>query len=235
MRIREMTSRGVEAFRTWLDGKASGDIPDELLQNDDFSKSFHPVLEIEQRKFNCRFELGRYVNDILAHVHLSDVPRNHGIWSWLSLYFFDSLCPKSAGGTRQPRESVRYIWDVSFSKYYRHLIGHTVYSIRLYGEEAKPLFVAPSDRIVHTDYCEQIFGYQDLCQTVSFISTANRLYYDARKNQLKSGATPNTKKPGTVRRLGDVFNQIALTYDVQGMTPDQILEKLPKEFSCWIR
>ena len=234
MKIRSMTPDGVDAFRTWLNGRASGDIPAELLTGSKQTKSFQPALEIEQRKFTCRYELGQYVNEILGPVSLSEVPRNHGIWSWLSIFFFDSLCPKNPDGTRDPKESVRYIWDVSFSKYYRHLIGHTVYSIRLYGEEAKPLFVAPSKRIVHTDYCEQIFGYQDLCHTVSFIATANRLYFDQKKNQIKAGATPNTRKPGTVRRLGDVFNQIALTFDVQGMSPEQILQKLPQEFRHWI-
>ena len=124
-----MTPDGVDAFRTWLDGRASGDIPAELLTGSKETKSFQPALEIEQRKFTCRYELGQYVNEILGPVSLSEVPRNHGIWSWLSIFFFDSLCPKNPDGTRDPKESVRYIWDVSFSKYYRHLIGHTVYSI----------------------------------------------------------------------------------------------------------
>ena len=60
MKIRVMTPDGVDAFRTWLNGGASGDIPAELLSGNRETNPFQHFLGIEQRKFTCRYELWKY-------------------------------------------------------------------------------------------------------------------------------------------------------------------------------
>jgi len=62
---------------------------------------------------------------------------------------------------------------------------------------------------------------------------ANTLYWDTNANRPKRGAAPNSRKADTLRRFIDVICQLDPTYDLQGMTGDQILNLLPSEFSAW--
>jgi hypothetical protein len=236
MIIRSLTEEGVRRFRDWLDAVKAGAVlpaPESLLTDPVTSKPVAGADNIERREFRNRLELGQYVNAALVNVPIQDLPMTHGIWAWLSLFFIDALCPPRADGERTLKELVRYIPSADYQKYYRHLIGFAVHALRKLGADAEPLLVSTKPGILHTDYCEQIYGYQDLCQTRSFIAVANALYFDSGGRRIKRGATPNKKKPGTLRRLGDIFYQLDLTYDVQGMEWLRFQALLPREFNEW--
>ena len=233
IRIRSLTANGIKQFQDWLATGAAGFIPVHLLTDAETSEPVLGAGEVELGNFSNRYELAVYCNNALTDVSLSSIPRTHGVWAWLSLFFFDVIAPRKADGTRDLKETVRYIGSKDYQKYYRHLIGFGVYAIRVFETDAEPLLVSTKPGILHTDYCEQIFGYQDLCQTKAFVSTANALYFDKSERKIKRGATPNKKKPGTLRRLGDVFYQLEVTFDVQGMGRNELSRLLPDEFAGW--
>jgi len=237
MLIRSLNEDGVRRFRDWLDvvkGGATDPKPDQLLTDPATSEPLPGAGEVEIGTFVNRYRLALYVDAALAEIPIQQLPMTHGVWSWLSLYFMDVLCPPRANGSRALNEFVRYIPTTDYQKYYRHLIGFGVHAIRKFGLDAEPMLVSTKPGILHTDYCEHVFGYQDLCQTRSFISVANALYFDRTERKIKRGATPNKKKPGTLRRLVDVFYQLDLTYDVQGMNPSSFQSLLPAEFRVWL-
>ena len=233
IRIRSLTTNGIKQFQDWLSTGAGGFIPVHLLTDTETSEPLPGAGEAELGSFTNRYELAMYCNNALVEVPLSSIPRTHGVWSWLSLFFFDVIAPRKADGTRDLKETVRYIGSQDYQKYYRHLIGFGVYAIRVFETDAEPLLVSTKPGILHTDYCEQIFGYQDLCQTKAFVSTANALYFDKNERKIRRGATPNKKKSGTLRRLGDVFYQLEVTFDVQGMGRNELSKLLPDEFAGW--
>jgi len=236
MQIRALTEKGVQQFRAWLENAKAGAAtapPTELLTDTDTSEPLHGAGEVELRQFTNRYELGVYVDQRLAQIPITVLPYTHGVWSWLSLFFIDVLAQPRTDGTRMLNELVRYIPTTEYTKYYRNLIGFAVHAIRDLGPEAEPLLVSTKPGILHTDYCEQIFGYQDLCQTRGFISVANALYFDPNERKIKKGATPNKRRAGTLRRLGDIFYQLELTYDVQGMDWPNLNGLLPSEFNPW--
>ena len=236
MLIRSLNEDGVRRFRDWLDvikGGATDLKPDHLLTDPATSEPLTGAGEVSVGAYANRYQIGLYVDAALKDIPIQQLPMTHGVWSWLSLFFMDVLCPLRADGTRSLNELVRYIPTADYQKYYRHLIGFGVHAIRKLGSDAEPLLVSTKPGILHTDYCEQIYGYQDLCQTRSFISAANALYFDSTDRKIKRGATPNKRKAGTLRRLGDVFYQLDLTYDVQGMDWACFQSLLPTEFVNW--
>jgi len=236
MIIRSLNEEGVRRFRDWLDIVKAGSTvakPLQLLTDPAASEPLPGAGEVETGAFSNRYALAQYVDAALQDVPIRQLPMTHGVWSWLSLFFIDVLSPPRADGTRSLNELVRYIPTTDYQKYYRHLIGFGVHAIRKLGQDAEPLLVSTKPGILHTDYCEQIYGYQDLCQTRSFICVANALYFDSTERKIKRGATPNKKKAGTLRRLGDVFYQLDLTYDVQGMDWAFFQNLLPQEFGSW--
>lgn len=236
MIIRTLNEDGIRQFRDWLDiikGGGTNPAPLVLLTDERTSEPLAGAAEVQAQPFLNRYDLGLYVNRALENIPITKLPMTHGVWAWLSLFFIDVLCPLEADQRRSVNEIVRYIPSVEYQKYYRHLIGFAVHAIRNLGPDSEPLLVSTRPGILHTDYCEQIFGYQDLCQTRSFIAVANALYFDPVRRKIKRGATPNKKKSGTLRRLGDVFYQLDLTYDVQGMEWRSFENLLPQEFAEW--
>ena len=236
MIIRSLTENGVRQFQDWLTVVQSGATdpkPSHLLAEPSTSEPLAGAGQVEEGTFANRYELARYVDQALQNIQIRSLPTKHGVWSWLTLFFIDTLCPPRTDGTRTVNEIARYIPSSDYKKYYRHLIGFGVQAIRRLGPDAEPLLVSSKPGILHTDYCEQIMGYQDLCQTRSFIAVANALYFDPVEHKIKRGAAANSKKDGTLRRLGDIFYQLDLTYDVPGLDWLHFQGLLPKEFDPW--
>ena len=68
------------------------------------------------------------------------------------------------------------------------------------------------------------------------IDLAHRLYADRPTRRLKLGVLAggqNQRPPGGIVRLLDVLNQLYMTYDIYGMTAEQLLPLLPPEFNRW--
>jgi hypothetical protein len=73
----------------------------------------------------------------------------------------------------------------------------------------------------------------ELFRSKGIIGLAHMLYADLDTRQMKSGSSGTdraTAPPGSLPRLIDVIPQLYMTYDVYGMTPEQLLPLLPPEF-----
>ena len=54
-------------------------------------------------------EAARYLDSVLSGVTGCDVERDAGLWAWLSLFYFEDLCPPDGRGRRKPGERARWI------------------------------------------------------------------------------------------------------------------------------
>jgi hypothetical protein len=75
---------------------------------------------------------------------------------------------------------------------------------------------------------DQLAARQFVISSPTLIETARRLYTDPRTGRLRRGA--GAKGKGSPRRLALIANQLALTYDIQHMSADQLIKLLPREF-----
>ena len=69
---------------------------------------------------------------------------------------------------------------------------------------------------------------RELVHESSESELATRLYYDPGTGSFRRGAGSDTK--GGARRLAALLNQLDLTFYLYGMTCEEILPLLPKEF-----
>jgi hypothetical protein len=84
------------------------------------------------------------------------------------------------------------------------------------------------------DWVEQLASRQERITNPAIIAAANRLYFDPNTRKPKRGAAPNWRKPGTLRRFGDVLDQLDLTYDLYSMSSSDLVSLLPGEFSTYL-
>jgi hypothetical protein len=162
------------------------------------------------------------------------ISRNHGLWSWLALFYFDQLCKADAAGNRKPLEDAVYVLEerFSFRRYYRHAIRTPWMAVKEHGEHAKVLLLT-SGKGTRTDINEQLGAYQHLFANKTIIASAYAMYFDKEQQKPRRGA--GGKGGGSARRLANIARQLELTYDLQECSPSKFLTLLPREFKSWVR
>lgn len=237
MQLRRLTDNGIEQFSGYLDQlKADPKLapPAWLLTDADASERVKGDVEVEPRTFGTRLEAARYLDGLLSAAEVEQTERDAGLWAWLTLLYFDEVCPVGKGGNRKPRERIKYVPAVSdFQKYYRHLLlgPYVVWQAhRNHLEDALCLLLSPV--AVLNDIVEQLASRRGWITNRTVVGVATKLYVDDGGSGYKRGA--GSKGPGSPRRLSEVLEQFDLTYDLYGMSCQDLLRLLPKEFERFL-
>lgn len=235
--VRVLNAEGLAKFAEYLAALRASPAkapPLDLLTDGKFSDPFDPQLSIEPRSFATAYEIGAYMIETFAACEDRLISRNHGLWSWLALFYFDQLCKPDATGNRKPLEDAVYVLEerFSFRRYYRHAIRTPWMAVKEHGEHAKVLLLT-SGKGTRTDINEQLGAYQHLFANRTIIASAYAMYFD--KDQQKPRRGAGGKGGGSARRLASIARQLELTYDLQECSPSKFLTLLPKEFKAWVR
>src|SRR4051812_48103215 len=111
--VRKLNEKGTALFKAYLDTLRTGatsDPPRALLEQPDTSVPLVASAEVELRQFATRQEAAEHLLASLeGKVPKTELDHAPGIWNWLSLLYFDQLCPVQAGGVRKVGKDYRYI------------------------------------------------------------------------------------------------------------------------------
>lgn len=237
MKVRRLKPAGIEQFERFLDSLTQETplpVPSAALTAAESSESLGVELEVEDREFATRLELGRYLFDTLNESGLTEIDADRGLWAWLSLFYFERLCPADKAGRRTPGNRARWILDPhNFQRYYRHLLAGPYRIFRAYSDQpilAMCLLCGPPDK--PGDLVEQLASRQELVTNRAIIGAASRMYYDPSSEKLKRGA--GGKGRGSPRRFADVLQQFDVTFDLYSLSTDDLIQLLPKEFDRFL-
>jgi len=235
-RLRRLTDKGIAEFQAYLAAllkDRSLAVPRHLLTALVLSESISGAPSIDRPGFTTKRQAAEYLAKSLGALAASDLMRDAGLWSWLALYYFNDICPLDSDGRRKPVADPHYILDPANSKRrYRHLLA-TPYQIIIAMPDYNRIFLnAPLP--VHGDLVEQTMGRLYLIRLASVRELIDRLYYDKEKGKAKRGIVTKKEKRGDLRnRLPIRIRQLQKTYDVAGLTGDQLLDLLGSEFDRW--
>jgi hypothetical protein len=233
MELRRFNSRGIEVFGEVLavcreDPKS--DISIELLTNNELSDVLSPAIEVKLINFTTKREAAVYFNQLFGNSAKQDLLNDSGLWSWLSLYYFDVVCPKHAG-ERKVRNDYTYIFEPKSSRhFYRHLL---FVSWRI-------LDIAPNHNRLMLDssissldkFTTEVIKRLYLTRIPCFFEVLDRLYWDESIGRARPGVTNFAKVTAgnLAHRLPVRIRQLEKTYDLQSLTADQLIELLGEEF-----
>ena len=230
--VRRLTNVGIERFRTYLRSLREGSTfgpPRALLTDSEASEPFVPARFVEDRVFATRLEAAGELVRVFDGV--SGLEEDVGLWSWLSLFYFDQVCPAKPDGTRSPGRDYRHILEPEYRYGHRHLLGGAFLVYRLHGEKAVLLLSTKLDQ--ENTFHHEIASRQALVSNRAIIEAVNLLYLDERTGGAKRGAQDVKRRAGTLRRFVDVVQQLDVNYDLYSMTGEGIVELLPEEFAQW--
>ena len=238
MKVRRLTEKGIKEFRPYLATLRSGAVaepPRHLLTAPDKSAPVQGSPEIEEMTFGTRLDAARYLDKVFSGLKLDSIETDVGLWSWLSLFYFDQVCPPGPRGLRKPGRDYRHILEPGYRYGHRHLLGgaYLVYTVYGWGEEFSKLMLStPSP--TESKFHHELATRQNLITNRGILEAAYALYFDNRAQKPKRGSLMKNA-PGTLYRFIDVVQQLDLTYDLYSMTGKQILQLLPSEFDRWRR
>ena len=237
MNLRRLNAAGIEQFEAYLDSlKAEpGRMPPiNFLSDRNTSEEVLPTREIPALVPQTRFEAAGLLDELLESASISEVGSDVGLWSWLSLYFIDVVCPPNKKGERTPRERAAYVPEPgNFRRYYRHLLlgPYLIYQAHR-DDPTRALVLLCKPVSVIDDVVAQIAARSEYVTNPGIVGLATQLYFDPIKRTTKKGA--GGKGGGSPRRLADVLKQLDLTWDLYGMSAIDLREILPKEFGRFL-
>jgi hypothetical protein len=234
--VRRLTKPGIAQFREYLNNLRAGSTagpPCALLTDPQASEPFAPERFAEQRAFETRLEAARYLSEVFAGLSASSLEEDIGLWSWLSLFYFDQVCPADTDGARSPGRDYRHILEPGYRYGHRHLLGGPFIVYRLHGEKATLLLGTK----IHNEnmFHHELASRQAFISNPAILEAASMLYLDRRTGRPKRGAQDPRRAPGTLRRFVDLLLQLDVNYDLYSMNAKAVLDLLPAEFDEWRR
>lgn len=243
-RVCELTDAGIRAAKAYLAAlrrDADAKPPAGLLTDSRYSRPVAPAVSVEQRTFANRREAGEYLKGRLAPLDSRLVEDNARLWSWLGMFYFEQVVGRYADGRmRIAAADVAYVIDPQSdrrgdiqSHRNRLLAAWDIYT-RHGDTRAQGLLSHPLSGM--EQLADRLLGAVEAYRAPGIMDLANRLYTDPATGTQKSGIAgggQNQRPPGGIVRLLDVLNQLYMTYDVYGMTAEQLLPLLPPEFERW--
>lgn len=239
MELRKFTEKGLEQFRGYLHELDEGSCvkpPLKLLTDPEFSKPIRGSVQLENTKFASRLDLARYLDQTFEV--LSERPdkliNDVYLWSWMSLFYFDQVCPANDKGRRKPGRDYRHIPEPGYPYGHRHLLvgSYLVYTVYGWGEDLSRLALH-SPLSIESTFHHEIATRQSLITNRGIMEALHILYFDNLQNKPKRGPIMNKSAPGSLYRFVDVIQQLDVTYDLYSMSGPEIVSLLPKEFNNW--
>ena len=241
LRLHEMTDEGIRSARDYLavlrDGRRIP-FPDALLTAPQYATPVEPEVFVERRSFNTRRDASVYLARPLARLPRAKVLENAYLWSWIGMFYFESLVSRDADGAprlgRNP--DIAFVIDPlgvgrGETRTYAHRLMLAYEVFVRHGDRAWFMLAEPVNSL--SRFTLRLAGKDEAFRSVGVIDLAHRLYADPQTRRLKArslGESRATAAPGTMPRFLDVLDQLYMTYDVYGMTAEQLLPLLPAEF-----
>lgn len=232
--IRTFNEEGLNEFERFIGeikNNAVQSIPHELLFDEKYSDAHEPIVNIEKVDYKNKNELVPYIVEALDLSNNKHLYFDKGLWSWLAALFFDNICPVDGNGKRKVKETAFYILrdPKNYTKFYRHLLA---YPSRIFSElnDSSKIFLI-GNFSKRGEITEQFGAYQEIALNKGILDAANILYWDNDSKSLKRGAAG--KGGGSARRLVRIIRQYQLTYDLNSMDGNEIVDLLPNEFRKW--
>jgi len=236
MRLREFNDDGIDRFREYLTrARQESDVepPWELLDDRSLTRDVLPVVELDRPGFSTKRQAAEYLHEALMPLADRDILKNAGLWTWLSLYYFDDVCPKQKS-TRRILKDYYYIYYADNGMYYyRHLLAVS-YLVRLVAPHSNRLLLDTPLRSL-TGIVESAMRQLVLTRIPCIFEVIDRLYYDESRHGLRPGALGSQPRAGDLKnRLPARIRQLQRTYDLHCLNADQLIQLLGPEFGSWL-
>jgi hypothetical protein len=231
MQLRRFNKEGIEKFRNELKR-----CRDDLMQRPNISLLDNPSIteivadvDLRQQIFKTKGEAGIFLRDLFRQIDLKPetLLKDAGLWTWLSLFYFDSVCPK---GTKILGD-YWFIFDAEGSWRWNCLIHHLFVSWRVmeYAGQYHRLF--SNNPVAQGNvFTGQVMKRLSLLRIPCIFEVLEKVYLNPKTGKLFKKISSDEYRGNISNRFPRVIEQLSLTYDLQSVSADTLVELLGDEF-----
>jgi hypothetical protein len=242
MKLRQFNAGGVERFRSMLQVCREDphvEIDFQLLENNTFTEEIVSGIEVTGQIFKTKGDAGQYLHSLLGLTALThnDITSNTGLWAWLSLFFFDSVCPKNLQGRRSVKSDYYYVYDPKIRDHYRHLLHVSWRVLDITQKDSQPHRLITTTPIDTMDsVTDEIIKKLYLIRIPRIFEVLDRIYWNKITQKAQKNIVGKKVRKGDLNhRFPAVIRQLEKTYDLQTLNADQLIELLGEEFDFSLR
>lgn len=234
--LRRFKDAGIAEFVRRIETLRSGgqaEIDDAFVADPQLTEPIVPEEPIERPAFKTKRDAGVYLSERTraARAVLGDDDR--GLWTWLSAWHWDAVCPVRDGKARKVLAPYSYVYGHLFEKRKtQHLLA---VAVRLYrhAPDSRLLLDTPVRSL--TSVVEQVSTRLGMTRIRGFFDLLDMLYFDHRTQCAKPGIVDaRSIRPGDLRhRLPARIRQLEVTHDLTNLSAEQLLNLLGDEFRQW--
>ena len=202
------------------------------MRGPDYTRPFGGDLSVDFRwhPFASRREIGEYLAPRLRPFRAWIGDRT-SFWSWLGMYHFEETVRIVDGAVQLSPLDEMFVLDPldeqNLRGIHRHCLRSAWQVYEIHGEKAAFLLDQPPT--ARGDIADRIFQSQRIFNSVGIVPLILGLYTDGKRP--KRGFQG---RPGGLRHLLRVLDQLERTHDIYGMSPEALVRVLPKEFDPWV-
>lgn len=234
--LRRFNSAGIAEFVRRIETLRAGgaaEIDDAFVSDSKLTEPIVPEVQIQRPAFKTKREAGAYLSERTRAARLVHGDDDRGLWTWLSAWHWDAVCPIGADHARKVLGVFYYVYGHSFAQNrYKHLLAVACGMHEL----------CPSSRLLLDTPLYSLTKVVECVSTRLFfrripglLTLLDLLYFDPARGSAKPGLIDTrVVRPGDItHRLPARIRQLEVTHDLTNLNAEQLLNLLGDEFRQW--
>ena len=234
--LRRFNDAGITEFVRRIETLRAGgaaEIDDAFVTDGKHTEPIVPEVRLERPAFKTKRDAGVYLSERTRAARAVHGDDDRGLWTWLSAWHWDAVCPMAQDGKRKVLAPYCYVFGQTFAQRRKqHILAVAVQMYEL----------CPSSRLILDTPVTRLTKVVECVSTRLFFQRISGLlplldlmYYDPLRNAAKPGIIDaRVTKPGDlVHRLPARIRQLEVTHDLTNLNAEQLLNLLGDEFRQW--
>ncbi len=234
--LRRFNEAGIAEFVRRIEALRAGgaaEIDDAFVTDGKLTEPIVPEVLMERRAFKTKRDAGAYLSERTRAARTVHGDDDRGLWTWLSAWHWDAVCPVREVGQRKVLNPYHYVLGYGHSQNAKkHLLKVTVVLAEAW-PSSRLLLDSPPWTL--NQIVQDVTTRMTLVRLQGMGDLVDMLYRDPVTGRQKPGAVDaRTVRPGDLRhRLSARIRQLEVTHDLPNLNAEQLLNLLGDEFRQW--
>jgi hypothetical protein len=234
--LRRFNDAGIAEFVRRIETLRSGgatEIDDAFVTDGKLTVPIVPEVQLDRPAFKTKRDAGAYLSERTRAARATYGDDDRGLWTWLSAWHWDAVCPVREGGRRKVLNPYHYVLGYGHAQNSKQHLMRAALFIWDAWPTSKLLLDSPPWSL--TQIAKHITTRLFLARLRGMGELIDMLYRDPTTARQKPGAvdTQVVRAGDLSHRLPARIRQLEVTHDLTNLSAEQLLNLLGDEFRQW--
>ena len=234
--LRRFNDAGIAEFVRRIETLRAGgaaEIDDAFVTDEKLTEPIVPEVQLERPSFKTKRDAGEYLSERTRAARAAYGDDDRGLWTWLSAWHWDAVCPIRENGNRKVLGPYHYAYGFgNKQRRGQHLLA---IATMFYEIDPQSRLTLETPVFSLTQAVKEVSTRLALLRIGGLLALLDILYWDKSTGRIKPGLVDSrATKPGDLaNRLPARIRQLEVTHDLTNLTAEQLLNLLGDEFRQW--